>query len=258
MLGSDFHFPYQDNRYVDLWFQVMEWFQPDVIDYLGDISDQDCYARFSDGTTSEFLNIIKKAEQTEVLPIVVEQEKQSRDFYTDTRARMPNAEIFSALGNHDIRVFVYADKKMPDILEHLTPEALWDFKNLGIDYIHYNDVPKHRFGDIHVHHGVAISKHSGESVKADIDTFGVSIVRGHSHRMGAYFKTYELRNETLRGYEIGHNTDITSSGMAYTNSKNWQPGFAIAHIENGVYPHIQLVHVSPDYTCFVDGKKFSA
>jgi len=84
----------------------------------------------------------------------------------------------------------------------------------------------------------------------------VSIVRGHSHRMGAFFKTYELRNETLRGYEIGHNTDINSAGMSYTNAKNWQPGFAVAHIENGVYTHIQLVHVSPDYTCYVDGKLF--
>lgn len=256
MMGSDFHFPYHDPRYLALWFKVMKWWKPDVIDYLGDISDQDCYSRFSDGRTNEFLNSIKDVELTGTLPIVVEQEKDSREFYTQTRNMFPNAEIFSALGNHDIRVFDYADKKMQSILQHITPEALWDFKNLGIDYIYYSDMPKHRYGDIHVHHGVAISKHSGESVRSDIDTFGVSIIRGHSHRMGAYFKTYELRNETLRGYEIGHNTDIKSPGMSYTNAKNWQPGFAIAHIENGVYPHIQLVHVSPDYTCYVDGKLF--
>lgn len=255
-LGSDFHFPYHDPRYVALWFKVMKWFKPDVVDYLGDISDQDCYSRFSDGRTNEFLNSIKNVELTGTLPIVVEQEAQSRQFYTDTRTLLPNAEIFAALGNHDIRVFDYADKKMPAILENITPEALWDFGNLGIPYIYYNDAPKQRYGDIHVHHGLSISKHSGESVRADIDTFGVSIVRGHSHRMGAYFKTYELRNETLRGYEIGHNTDITSPGMGYSASKNWQPGFAVAHIENGVYPHIQLVHVSPDYTCYVDGRLF--
>lgn len=256
MMGSDFHFPYHDPRYLNLWFKVMKWWKPDVIDYLGDISDQDCYSRFSDGRTNEFLNSIKDVELTGTLPIVVEQEKDSREFYTQTRKMFPDAEIFSALGNHDIRVFDYADKKMQSILQHITPEALWDFKNLGIDYIYYSDMPKHRYGDIHVHHGVAISKHSGESVRADIDTFGVSIIRGHSHRMGAYFKTYELRNETLRGYEIGHNTDIKSPGMSYTNSKNWQPGFAVAHIENGVYPHVQLVHVSPDYTCYVDGRLF--
>lgn len=259
MLGSDFHFPYQEPRYVELWLKVMKWYKPDVVDYLGDISDQDCYARFSDGRTAEFLNQFKGIDTTtEALPIVVEQETQTREFYTQTRQMLKNAEIFSALGNHDIRVFDYTDKKMPEILEHVTPEALWDFGNLGIDYIHYNDLPKHRFGDIHVHHGVAISKNSAESVRQDMDSFGVSIVRGHSHRMGAFFKTMELRNETLRGYEIGHLTDVRSPGMAYTNIHNWQPGFAVAHIENGQYPHIQLIHISPDFTCFVDGKKFEA
>lgn len=259
MLGSDFHFPYQNDRYVDLWFKVMKWFKPDVVDYLGDISDQDCYARFTDGRSNEFLNKFSKDEDSETfVPIIVEQEKQTRDFYIDTRKRLPDAEIFSALGNHDIRVFDYVDKKLHDHVGHVTPEALWDFGNLGIDYIHYNELPKKRFGDIHVHHGVAISKNSAESVRSDIDSFGVSIVRGHSHRMGAYFKTMELRNETLRGYEIGHLTDVTSEGMSYTNIHNWQPGFAVAHIENGVYPHIQLIHISPDYTCYVDGHRFEA
>jgi hypothetical protein len=50
--------------------------------------------------------------------------------------------------------------------------------------------------------------------------------------------------------------DEKSTGMMYTNNHNWQKAFAIAHIENGNYPHIQLVHVSPDYSCVVDGKMF--
>lgn len=257
-MGSDFHFPYQNDRYVKLWFDVMRWWKPDVIDYLGDISDQDCYARFSDGRPNEFLNQFKGIDGDAAIPIMVDQEKQTRDFYSDTRDLMKDAEIFSALGNHDIRVFDYADKKIHDIVGKVTPEMLWDFKNLGIDYIHYGDLPKHRFGDIYVHHGVAISKNSAESVRSDIDNFGVSLIRGHSHRMGSFFKTHELRNETLRGFEIGHMTDVTSSGMSYTNVHNWQPGFAIAYIENGVYPHVQLIQISPDYTCFVDGHKFSA
>lgn len=265
MLGSDFHLPYQDDRYVKLWFNVMKWYKPDVVDYLGDISDQDCYSRWADGRSNEFLNLVKDAEKTGTLPVIIEQESQTKEFYTKTRTMLPDAEIFSALGNHDIRVFDYADKKLPSLLEAITPEALWDFKNLGIDYIHYNDLPKHRFGDIHVHHGVAISKHAGESVRTDIDNFGVSIIRGHSHRMGAFYKTYELRNEVLRGFEIGHNTDVKSVGMSYTNTHNWQPGFMIGHIESGstatkdgLWPHLQLIHISPDYTCYVDGKKFSA
>lgn len=267
MIGSDFQFPYQDKRMVELWFKVMKWFKPDAVDYAGDISDQDCWSRWTDGTSEDFVNAIKlRGDGKEpVLPFVFENEKPTKEFYQQTRKIVPKADMFSALGNHDIRVWPYFDKKMPELVEHLTPEALWGFDTLGISHIHYSDRPKHRFGDIYVHHGNSISKHAGESVRNDIDSFGVSLIRGHSHRMGTYFKTFQLREETLRGYEIGHNMDVNCEGANYDNIHNWQKGFAIGHIESGnsktkdgLYPHIQLIHVNEDYSCFVDGKHFSA
>lgn len=244
MLGSDFHIPYTDKRYMELWFKVMKWYKPDVVDYLGDIDDQSCVSRYSAGTPDEVLNNIASYSS------------QVKDFYSKTRKMLPNADLFVALGNHDIRYEDYIAKKAPALTDLITPETMWGLDSLGYDYIHYNDLPKQRFGDIHVHHGIAISKHSGQSVQADVENFGVSIIRGHSHRAGSFFRTYELRNETLRGYEIGHMTDVKSEGMAYTNSHNWQPGFAIATIENGTYPHVQFIHISPDYTCVVNGRKF--
>ena len=39
--------------------------------------------------------------------------------------------------------------------------------------------------------------------------------------------------------------------------KNWPAGFAVAHVVNG-YPHIQLIQITRDYTCVVDGKTFTA
>jgi hypothetical protein len=50
--------------------------------------------------------------------------------------------------------------------------------------------------------------------------------------------------------------DEKGPGMKYTQHHDWQKGFAIAHIENGKYPHVNMIHVSPDYTCVVDGKVF--
>ena len=186
--------------------------------------------------------------------------KGARDFYAKTREMLPDAQLFSALGNHDIRVFDYIDAKLPDYINAVTPETLWNLDSLGYEYIYYNELPKRRFGDMHIHHGIAISQNAGESVKKDIDNFGVSLIRGHSHRAGVMYQTYELRNngkgEILRGYELGHMCDEKSDGMKYSTTHNWQKAFAIAHIENGAYPHIQLVHVSPEYSCVVDGKKF--
>lgn len=261
-LSSDQQIPYHDPRAIALWFKVLKSWKPDVVDYLGDTDDQACYSRFTEGRPQEFL-VAHKADQADtILPLMQADAQGAKEFYTQTRKMLPKAQLFSALGNHDIRVFDYTEKKLPDIIDQVTPEALWALDTLGYDYIYYNDVPKHRFGDIHVHHGVAISQNAGESVRKDVENFGVSIIRGHSHRAGSFFRTYELRNggagETVRGWEIGHMADEKSDGMAYTNSHNWQKGFAVAHIENGVTPHIQFVEISADYTCYVDGKKFSA
>lgn len=268
MLSSDHQIPFQDDRAIDLWFQVMDYMKPHVIDYLGDTSDQFCFSNFEVGRTKEFLNRIPDPDTVpdgtiwpgpeEVLMNYVKaEEKPVREFYEKTRKKRKNAEIFSALGNHDIRVWTYADKYMKEILGQITPESLWGLDNLGIDYIYYEDLPKLRYGGLYAHHGIAASAEAGASVKSDIDKTGVSIIRGHSHRMGAYYKTYQLRNETLRGYEIGHLCDVDSDGFKYTQIHNWQKGFAVGII-SGDNAHIQLVEIQPDYTCMVNGRVFSA
>lgn len=258
MLSSDQQIPYQDDRALKLWFDVMAWFKPNIVDYLGDTSDQFCFARFQEGTTTEFLKALPAETQVEdFLRHIQSEEKDTADFYAKTREMRPNAEIFSALGNHDIRVWNYAEKKLPEIVKDITPESLWGLDNLGIDYIYYEDKPKHRYGDIYVHHGIAASAEAGASVKSDIDKLGVSLIRGHSHRMGTYYRTYELRNETLRGYEIGHMCKVDSDGFKYTQIHNWQQGFAVGMV-SGDNVHIQMVEITPDYECWVAGKKFKA
>lgn len=261
---SDTQHPYEDKRAVELFMTVLKWFKPDVVDIVGDIDDQDCYSRYTDGRSAEFLNMHKAGDGELIVPAAREEAAGSRMFYEQVRARAKKgADIHSSLGNHDIRVFDYFDKKLPEYLPFITPNALWGLDDLGITYTHYNELPKHRYGDIYVHHGVAISQNAGESVRKDLEQFGVSMVRGHSHRLGTHYKTFELKNETLRGYEIGHLSNQTDPGMMYTQVHNWQKGFAIAHLESGAstkdgwYPHIQLIEITPDYTCIVDGKKFS-
>lgn len=265
MLSSDHQIPYQDDRAINLWFQVMDWYKPHVIDYLGDTSDQYCFSNFEVGRTKEFLNTIPVGPEGEQLPLdpdrlmnfVKAEEKPVADFYALTREKRKKSEIFSALGNHDIRVWNYADKYMQEVFAEITPESLWGLDNLGIDYIYYEDKPRLRYGGLYAHHGIAANAEAGASVKNDIEKLGVSLIRGHSHRMGTWYKTYQLRNETLRGYEIGHLCDVDSDGFKYTQIHNWQQGFAVGLI-SGDDVHIQMVEINRNYECWVAGKKFSA
>lgn len=257
MLSSDQQIPYHDPRAIDLWFKVLKWFKPDVVDYVGDIDDQACYSRWTEGRSAEFTAMYKEEGAEHLLPYISAEAKGAREFYTQTRSIAKNAEIFVALGNHDIRVFDYVDKKLAEIKDTVTPNFLWGLDDLGIDYIYYGDKPRHRYGGLYAHHGVAISKHAGESVKADMESFGVSIIRGHSHRLATTHKTFTLRDTVLRGYELGHMSDVNSEGMSYTNIHNWAQGFAVGYVD-GDEAHISLVEIKPDYSCVVSGKRFSA
>lgn len=250
---SDVQMPYQDDRALKLWMKVLRSFKPDVIDVIGDLADFPEYSRWTDGKSSEFANKYKEADVDNIPKLIRDSAADSRNLLTEIRKIRKDADMHITLGNHDIRPIEYVDKKYHELVGIITPEYLWDLDKLGIDYIGYTDLPKHRYGGIHVHHGNAVSKHAGESVRNDMESWGVSLVRGHSHRLGEVHKTYELRNETINGWEIGHLMDEKSSGAKYTSVKNWQKGFAAGFID-GDNVHIHNVPITQDYTCYVGGK----
>jgi hypothetical protein len=284
---GDLQIPYQDNRAVALWMQVMKAWKPDAIDFVGDIDDQLEYSTFSDGTTDEFFNQLKKnqaanekeieaiiktrlkddgvelsvdeatkilvARPVDPLPIVKEHADGARQFYADVRAQHKRADLHSSLGNHDIRVFKYLDKKAPDFVEHVTPNFLWGLDDLGITWRHYDVPPLMRFANIHVHHGATISS-TGLAVKSDIETYNISLVRGHDHRGGVVYKSYPMTGGSLAGMGTGHLCDPDSYGMKYTINPSWEKGFGIAYVIDGK-AHLQFIPIR-DYTCVLDGKIF--
>lgn len=284
---SDLQIPYQDDRAVALMMQVAKAWKPDAIDILGDIDDQLEYSRFSDGTTDEFFNqlnnnvkmnaknteayrkALEKIEKdglnagvvdtpiilpTDPLPFVKEKAKTAADFYSLIRNQHKKADIFAALGNHDIRIFKYMDMKAPEYLEHITPESMWGLDNLGIDWIWYEDQPRLRYGGLHVHHGNTTSA-SGLAVAKDILNMDISLIRGHSHNAGLTYRTLPLSGRQLIGMEIGHLCNENAYGLNYTWNPTWEKGFAINHIIDGT-PFPTFIKISPAYTCVVDGRVF--
>lgn len=234
--------PHHDRRAVALAFKVMKWYKPDVVVNIGDLDDGNPTSRWTDGTPEEV---------TEAVPTYID---QVRDYWADVRKALPNARLAWTLGNHDIRHEEYARKKAPAIAGMLTPEFLWHTDKHGVEIYPYNKPPQLWMGDIAVHHGNAVSKHSGESVRADIDSWGVSLVRGHSHRVGYFAKTYEIRNELIQGWEIGHLMDVSKA--EYSSVHNWQHGFALGGTHEGK-GFVELVTIN-DYQCVIGGKMFTA
>lgn len=281
---GDLQLPYTDYRALSLAMTMLKWWKPSNIVAVGDIDDQLEYSRFSDGTTDEFFNQLKANEKENAktaalidkanlkndlslvhgmnlspldvnpLPYVKENAAKAREFYTDLRTNHKKAEIFSCLGNHDIRVFAYLDRKAPEIIDQVTPDFLYDFSNLGIDFAWYDDKPKELFPGVFFHHGATTSS-SGAAVRGDIENYNVSLVRGHDHAGGVVYKNYPLANRELFGLAAGHLCDVDGYGLKYTINPAWQMGFGVLHIYGGEV-HPQFIHIKSDYTAVLDGKLF--
>lgn len=282
MFVGDLQIPYQDNRAVELFLKVAKAWKPDAIDIVGDIDDQLEYSTFSDGTTDEFFNQITLNKKTNAkalesyekskedgaappelepidpIPFIKRNAEGARSFYTDLRKNHPSADIHNSLGNHDIRIFKYIDKKSPEHKDAVTPNMLWSLDDLGITWRHYELPPLERFAGIHVHHG-ATTTTTGLAVKADIENYGISLVRGHDHRGGVVYKSYPMRKElSLVGMGTGHLCDPSKYGLRYTINPSWEKGFGIAHVidRKAFLQFIPIRETDLGLTCIVDGKVF--
>lgn len=243
LMASDIHFPRHDPRMVSLWFDVLNWMKPQAIDLLGDIDDADETSKWAAGSSREGFSLANDG-------IVL-----TKQFLADIHAKSKRSDKHFHDGNHGwYRHKKWLDKNDPEALNVYDPDYLYDYKNAGFEWHDYDKPPVKRFGDIYAHHGVSINKNAGQSVSNDVQNFGVSIVRGHSHRQGEWFYTYPLENRTLRGYEIGHMCDPTKAAEEYDLTPNWQAGFGVGLV-HGDEVFIDTIEVR-DYKCLVLGKVF--
>jgi hypothetical protein len=189
------------------------------------------------------------------LPFVKKNADGAKTFYAKVRKQHPNANIHASLGNHDIRVFGYIDRKSPEHKDQVTPNLLWGLDDQGITWRMYSERPLERFAGIHVHHGTTTST-TGPTVGKDIESMDISLVRGHSHKAMIAFKSYPISGRMLQGMECGHMCDIDGYGLQYADNPQWQLGFGIAHITEGDKVSLQFIPIHADYSCVVDGRLF--
>jgi hypothetical protein len=165
---SDWHVPKHDKRKVALWFKIMKEWKPDFITVNGDFDDFEAPSRWVSGTPTEY---------TERVAITTE--TVSKKILREIREDHPNAEIDWLDGNHEFRLEDYVAKNAPALVGSITIPKIFDLDNLGIEHQPYGAPPKKKFGGYYVHHGTFISKNAGESVKKEIEHYGVSIIMGH-------------------------------------------------------------------------------
>ena len=243
LMASDVHFPRHDPRLVSLWMDVLKKVKPQAVDLLGDIDDADGTSRWAEGTSREGFSL----QDDGIL--------ETRAFMADIHSVVPKADKHFHDGNHGwYRHKKWLDKNMPQTLidDMYNTEVLYEHSKSGFEFHAYDKPPVKRYGEFYAHHGESISKHSGESVRNDCLNWGVSLVRGHSHRLARWVQAYPLDGRVLRGFEGGHLCDPTK--MDYDVSPNWEPGFlfAVVHNDDVLMTPVEI----RNYTCVIDGKVF--
>lgn len=229
VVSSDFQLPFIDIPVVDAYFRFLEEYQPHYIFLNGDILD--CYelSTFDQNPNRTF------SLQDEIMMGIelIERHKEI----------IPGAKIFWIDGNHEERINrtiwkASAQNNFSFLVQDLATVLNLDERvdgyvpyGAGIDFLGFL-----------ITHGNYVSTHSAYTARKHLDNFGSSGVNGHTHRLGAFFKT-DLHPfaKTHAWYECGCmcriDLEYVKGGKA-----NWQQGFLIGEVWDSAF-HPQLVPV---------------
>lgn len=168
MVGSDMHFPYQDDRVINGFLSLIKTVRPDRVILNGDINDYFQLSRFNTGF-----------ERMDTLQDEID---QANEFRRRVRRAAPNAIIDETEGNHDnrLRTYVAHQSRAMQSLRALRPDSLIPYDELEINWH-----PGCGFllrDDFLVKHGTAYSSTPGGTARAEFNLNGISGISGHVHR----------------------------------------------------------------------------
>lgn len=215
---SDLQVPYQDQRAVDAVSDWIEEIKPDEVLNVGDAIDLPQISRWTKGTAGEFTRDIGK----------------HRDIAVSVLGQMHTTGMVRS--NHTDRILTAVKTRLPGFLglPELELENFLRLPELGVKY--YPGM--HRFAPgwllAHGDEG-SVSRVSGQTARGLSDRTGMSILCGHTHRLGLIPTTESFWGKTHKnrwGFEVGNLIKAGSPGMAYTGGiQNWQQGFGVILVD---------------------------
>ena len=214
---SDIQAPYHDQKMVDAISDWIREVQPDEVLNLGDVIDLPQLSQWTKGLAGE----------------------HSRDL---AKHRDQTVEILRQMGttgmvrsNHTDRLLKSISTRLPGLLglPELELENFLRLPELGIEY--YKGMHQFAPGWVLAHGDERTAQVSGMGASKISAATGMSVLCGHSHRLGLVPTTESFNGKITRtrwGFEAGNLIKQGSKGMSYTKgTANWQAGFAVLTVE---------------------------
>lgn len=225
---NDIQVPFQDKPVLDLVLNFVADLKPYGVVLNGDIAD--CYA-ISDFT---------KNPQGET---DLKREVKECGLLMDKLALVTTERIWLG-GNHEDRLRRQAWKHVPALATtgKLDFDKFFETADHGFEYRPYG--AEANLGRLLVTHGTKAMKHSGQTAKATYEQYGTSIMVGHTHRLGTFFKT------DVHGVHAGwENGCLCRLDPEYAQQPNWQQGFSVVHVDPSGFFSVQQIPI-------LDGSSF--
>lgn len=208
----DIHFPDHDEKALNIIKYILKTDTFDEVVQLGDMLDMYPVSSFSKEPERVGLGLKHEIDL-------------ARQFLQEVRKLQPKAKITLLKGNHEARYDKYFLDKAPGLIHLFDYKDLLGLKDLNIKYVD----SIYRIGNLAFMHGVVVRAHSGYSCKAHFDKYNMSIIHGHTHRMGSYYKTNLMT--TFAVHEIGCLCKLDPEYMKAQGISDWQQGFSVVYID---------------------------
>lgn len=209
LIGSDFHYPFQDPLAVKAFLDRAEGLQPSHIVLNGDLLDFYRLSRFSKGEGRN------PREEIEMV----------REMLQTLRGLCPESKIYYPIGNHETRLEKYVYDKAPEIVCIMDNfyEVLncKDLEIQGCSKVIFNN-------DFVCKHGKLLGKKSGLSAIKELENSYTNGATGHTHRLAKF-----ITRKAEKKYVWLETGCLCSLKPEYMLDPDWQQGFAEVTFKNG-------------------------
>lgn len=233
LVSNDWQLPFQDHKVIEgLFFPFMHWLKPEGFLWNGDVTDCHELSEFSKNPMYRG-NLDEEIEQA--------------------RGYMKRVKSFRQIlwrkwlgGNHEdrLRRYMWQHASRLKLNADDTFDRLFAIREHGFSYEPYGAVVK--LGKLDVTHGSNVRQHSGWTAKAHFEKRGGSVLVGHSHRMGTYFRT------NAKGSHIAiENGCLCLLTPGWCQDPDWQQGWSVVRVgHRGFFSVQQIPVVNREYIIY--------
>ena len=219
VIMNDLQIPFQDTPVVDLILNFVDELKPHGVVLNGDVVDAYSLSTF---------------DKNPILDAGLDREIRESGYLLNRLSRSTKERWWLG-GNHEdrLRRVLWESPKFARLKALQFPE-LFNVTEHGFKWKPYGGLLW--LGKLLVTHGSLVLKHSGWTGRAHFEKYGNSVLIGHTHRLGVYYRTNA--KGVHAAWENGCLCKLTPEYVQYPD---WQHGFSVVHVmDNGLFNVIQI------------------